>query len=80
MRRAAYGNHALISLIANGVVLEQQTACLLKLHYEVSYLELVGRRGHWGEVCHGVYVIDPVPQSSTPVSVSGGAGREMEFV
>lgn len=50
----AYVNHTLIFLIVNGVICEQQTVCLLKLHYEVSYLETVGRGGHWGEVCHSV--------------------------
>lgn len=32
-----------------------------------------------GERSVTVYVIDPVPQSSTPVYVSGGAERGMEF-
>lgn len=54
-------------LIVNGVVREQQTVCLLKQHYEVSYLEMGTE-----ERSVTVYVIDPVPQSSAPVYVSGG--------
>lgn len=46
----AYVNHTLIFLIVNGVIREQQTVCLLKLHYEVSYLEkrrALGRGLSW---------------------------------
>lgn len=74
----AYDNHTLILLIVNGIIREQQTVCLLKLHYEVSYLEMVGRRGHWGEVCHGIRDRSSAAVQRTCLC-EWGAERGMEF-
>lgn len=69
--------HMLILLIVNDIVGEQQTVCLLKPHYEVSYLA-EGRGWHRGEVCRGVRDRSSAAVQHTCLC-EWGAERGMEF-